>query len=328
MRKNPSQEGWEPEQMILVCFHRYTVHCPLSTVHCPLNMLLLDGALGTELNRRGVDTALPLWSANALLTAPDALTAIHRDYILAGADVITADTFRTTRRTFSRAGLKDRSEELTAVAVDLAKKARAEFTEKTVLIAGSVGPLEDCYRPDLVPTDRELEEEHREHCQRLANAGVDMILCETIGTAREAYAIANAAIGTGVKTVISFLCREDGNLYSGEALDDAVRRILPLEPSAFSVNCLSARFMEKAIAHLLSSTDLPFAVYANVGMAGEELSDTFHQDVSPEEYVQHALRWQKLGAWMIGGCCGTTPEYIRMLKERMPKSPERVHPLL
>src|SRR5512135_2602497 len=86
-------------------------------------VLLLDGATGTELQRRGVDTTLPLWSARALLQAPAVLHAIHGDYIAAGADIITTNTFRTHRRTLTRAGLGDRTRELTQLAVRLAREA-------------------------------------------------------------------------------------------------------------------------------------------------------------------------------------------------------------
>ena len=113
--------------------------------------LVLDGAMGTELDRRGVDTGLPLWSAGALLGSPGTVRQIHDDYIDAGADIITGDTFRTTRRTFLRAGLPDRSAELTSLAVRLARESIAAHPEAGVLLAGSMAPLEDCYRPDRSP---------------------------------------------------------------------------------------------------------------------------------------------------------------------------------
>src|SRR5512146_2033834 len=94
------------------------------------NALLLDGATGTELQRRGVDTSLPLWSARALLEAPEVLRAIHADYIAAGADILTTNTFRTHRRTLTRAGLGERTHELTQLAVKIAREAAQQADRK------------------------------------------------------------------------------------------------------------------------------------------------------------------------------------------------------
>ncbi len=105
--------------------------------------LLLDGATGTELQRRGVDTSLPLWSARALLDAPGVLQTIHADYIAAGADIITTNTFRTHRRTLTRAELGARTRELTQLAVKIAREA-ARQVDREVFVAGSISPLEDC----------------------------------------------------------------------------------------------------------------------------------------------------------------------------------------
>ncbi|HEU0114112.1 MAG TPA: homocysteine S-methyltransferase family protein, partial [Thermomicrobiales bacterium] len=110
--------------------------------------LLLDAAMGTELDRRGVRTTLPLWSAIGLIAAPDVVRQIHLDNLAAGADIITTDTFRTIRRTFAKAG-RDPQEgvRLNAVAVDLARAARDKANRPDALIAGSIAPLEDCYSP-------------------------------------------------------------------------------------------------------------------------------------------------------------------------------------
>ncbi|MGH9425268.1 MAG: homocysteine S-methyltransferase family protein, partial [Terriglobia bacterium] len=178
-------------------------------------LLILDGAMGTELQRRGVDTGLPLWSANALISHPETVLQIHKDYIEAGADIITTNTFRTTRRTMHRANLPDRSSQLTANAVEHAHQACKSFPDREILIAGSIAPLEDCYRPDLVPSDRELREEHAELAERLAEASVDFILLETMNTIREIYAACAAAKATGKEVVASFICNTKGELYGG-----------------------------------------------------------------------------------------------------------------
>ncbi|HXF99948.1 MAG TPA: homocysteine S-methyltransferase family protein [Bacteroidota bacterium] len=282
---------------------------------------ILDGAMGTELERRGVDIGLPLWSANALMHAPDVVVQIHKDYIAAGADIITTNTFRTNRRVFARAGLPDRSEELTRRAVELAVLARQSFPERRVLIAGSIAPVEDCYRPDLVPSDQELQEEHAEHAARLARFGVDLLLIETMTTIREAYAAAAAARATGKEVIVSFTCRRDGTLYGGEPLGDAVKALAELQPAMFSLNCISPRYLTPLIEHMNSvlasiQPRPPFAVYANVGKP-DVREGKMVRDVNEDEYLAFAKEWKALGAFVIGGCCGTTPEYIRLLKQNL-----------
>ena len=294
---------------------------PLATLLASHSPVILDGAIGTLLEQRGVDTGLPLWSANALLTAPEALRRIHEEYIRAGADIVTTATFRTTGRTFRLAGLPDSSAELTAYAVGIAADARASLGARGVLIAGSMGPLEDCYRPDLVPGGAVLAQEHTEHARRLAEAGSDFLFLETFGTIRESLAAASAARGTGKEFVVSFLVTMKGTLYGGESVKDAVAAIAPLAPAALSVNCVSPRYVHLALDQLRTAAGaIPTGVYANVGLPGGEHGGTLRTDVDPEEYLSFARRWRAEGARIIGGCCGTSPDYIRLLADRLRKA--------
>jgi S-methylmethionine-dependent homocysteine/selenocysteine methylase len=280
-------------------------------------LLILDGAMGTELQRQGIDVGLPLWSARALLSDPDSVLWIHQQYILAGADIITTNTFRTTSRTFARAGLPDRSALLTRQAVDLAFQARSDCAAHTVLIAGSIAPLEDCYRPDLVPDDAVLVAEHTEQARRLAQAGVDFLLLETMGTIREAEAASSAASRTGKEFVVSFLCRPDGRLYGGESIADAVSAIAHLNPAAFSLNCISPHVIQPALRALRNATPLPTAVYANAGKAGYEQAGELVVEITPDDYASFATGWQQEGVRIIGGCCGTSAVYIECIREKL-----------
>jgi S-methylmethionine-dependent homocysteine/selenocysteine methylase len=296
---------------------------PLTELLAHRKPIILDGAIGTLLEERGIFTGLPLWSANALLSSPEEVLRLHEDYVRAGADIITTDTFRTTRRMFLRAGLQDRSAELTVRAVQLAAEARRLHPERKVLIGGSIGPLEDCYRPDRVPPDGEIREEQSEHARRLAEAGVDCLLLETFGTVREVRLVAEAAHSTGREFVVSFLVNVHGALYSGETLRDGVEAVLPFVPSAISVNCVSPRFVDAALESLLAALkglNIPAGVYANVGLSEQERSAAFVHDVSPEEYLSFAEGWCSRGVHIVGGCCGTSPEYIALLSQRLSRS--------
>jgi S-methylmethionine-dependent homocysteine/selenocysteine methylase len=303
-------------------------------------LVVLDGAMGTELQRRGLDTGLPLWSANALMSKPDQVLQIHRDYIAAGADIITTNTFRTTRRTMRRANLPDRSKQLTRIAVELALQARDECRDRKVLVAGSIAPLEDCYRPDLVPPDDELHDEHAELSGRLVETGVDFLLLETMNTAREAYAASEEAVKTGKEVVVSFVCDKNGDLLSGDSLAEAVKGIAVLQPAAFSINCVSPRYIQRGIDALRSAIgtlrslapperpkvkfsragEIPFAVYGNVGLPESDLHGwEFTHDITADDYASHARQWARMGAAIVGGCCGTTPEYISAIRQNLPQ---------
>jgi S-methylmethionine-dependent homocysteine/selenocysteine methylase len=173
--------------------------------------LVLDGATGTELERRGVATLLPLWSARALDSDPELVRRIHADYVACGVDAVTANTFRTQRRTLARAGIGDRAEELTRRAVALARSAAGD----RAWVFGSSPTLEDCYHPERVPDAASLAREHAEHARHLALAGVDAILVETMNTQRESSAALRAARDAGVPALASFVCWDGARLLSG-----------------------------------------------------------------------------------------------------------------
>jgi methionine synthase I (cobalamin-dependent) len=278
--------------------------------------LILDGATGTELNRRGVDTGLPLWSANALLNDHDAeiLRQVHEDYLRAGADIITTNTFRTHRRALAPSGNAGRALELTRCAVDIARAAINNVkSDAPKFIAGSISTLEDCYRPDLVPPDEQLHAEHSERIRHLIECGVDFILIETINTIREAAIMAELASTTGTPVVVSFACNREGKILSGETLTDAARQLLPLGISVIGVNCGPAPDLAKPLAELKQAcgADFPLIAYGNIGYADEEMGWVNTDSEDPNAYCEHASHWP---VKIVGGCCGTTPAHISALK--------------
>jgi S-methylmethionine-dependent homocysteine/selenocysteine methylase len=277
--------------------------------------LVLDGATGTELERRGVPSALPLWSAPALVDHPDVVQKIHADYADAGAEVITANTFRTQARTLARGGLGERAAELTRRAVELAREG-ARAGRGRVFVVGSAPTLEDCYRPDLVPDDAALAREHAEHARNLAAAGVDAILVETMNSAREAVAATRAARAQGVAALVSFVCGDGARLLSGEPLEDAALAARDAGADAVLVNCLPPTHVPACLP-ALARTGLPFGAYANLGAPNDETGFTRSDDCTPEEFAAHALRFAEAGARSVGGCCGTTPAHLRAVALRL-----------
>ena len=280
--------------------------------------ILLDGATGTELNRLGANTGLPLWSANVLLEAPHIIKQVHRDYLSAGAEVLTTNTFRTHRRSLERAGFGSRAKELTSMAVHIAKEAAGEQAASgggTAWVAGSVAPLEDCYSPELVPPQKECLEEHAEMVALLTQAGADLILIETMNTVREAEAASAAARDCGLPFIVSFVLRTDGKLFSGEGLSEAVDRISPYGPVMLGVNCTPTTMISASLKELDHLTPLPVCGYGNIGHTDEITGWDNTDDVSPDEYANIVQFWTTLKLGMLGGCCGTGPDHIAALHE-------------
>jgi S-methylmethionine-dependent homocysteine/selenocysteine methylase len=276
-------------------------------------LLFLDGATGTELNRRGVDTGLPLWSANALTTdsGVNVLRQVHLDYLDAGADIITTNTFRTNRRVLAGKGFSAR--ELTLRAVATAREAVAEFG-KPALVAGSLSTLEDCYRPDLVPPEDECVAEHLERIQHLVEGGVDLLLIETMNSIREAVIAAKIATDTGLPTWVTFVCDDKGRILSRESLTHAAEMLMPLGVKAMGVNCMPAHTLAQPLTELrgICGEEFPLVAYGNIGQVDDEQGWSNTDSTDPEAYLQHAQRWP---AEIIGACCGSTPDHIRKLKQ-------------
>jgi S-methylmethionine-dependent homocysteine/selenocysteine methylase len=295
--------------------------------------LLLDGALGTELERRGAAASLPLWSTHALLASPELVQAVHADYVAAGAEVLTANTFRTQRRVLARAGIGGRARELSALAVGLARRAAAARAGR-VFVVGSAPPLEDCYEPERVPEAGALAVEHAEHAENLAAAGVDAILVETMNTIREAVAAARAARAVGLPCLVSFVCQAAPQLHGeppasgalagsraatllgGEPLADALAAAASEGADAVLVNCLP---IASAVACLpaLRAAGPPWGVYANLGAPGIDAGPWSHEHCAPAEFAERAAAWLAAGARITGGCCGTGPAHIEAIARRL-----------
>lgn len=281
------------------------------------NVLLLDGATGTELARRGLSTDAPEWSARALWEHPRAVYSVHQRYVDAGADVITANTFRTHSRSLRHCNRAGGAGDLTRLAVELARQAAG----RRAWVAGSQAPLEDCYSPERVPEEAVLEREHAEMSRNLADAGVDLILVETQNTIREAVAAAGAAASTGVPVMVSFVCDQAGRLLSGETVAAAMEAVAPCKPVAVLTNCLPVHAVGRVLDEMRRTRpDLPIGAYVNTGMVDDQRRWIDTDSVDPNVYAAQARSWLEAGASVIGGCCGTTPEHIARLRRLIDRS--------
>ena len=279
-------------------------------------VLILDGALGTELERRGIPTPEPFWSAEALLSddGRSAIRDIHEAYLRSGADIITANTFRSNLRASEKRGIGDRAEAITTMAVELAVEARNRVGDGAAWVAGSISPVEDCFSPWLVPDEDALRREHTLAATWLANAGADLILVETMNRIDEARIATEAAVATGLPVMTSFVCTSEGTLLSGQSVSDAVAAIVPFGPVALLVNCIPTPVLGVALEVLARSTTLPIGAYGNMGPPVAATTWTLDEAVGPDRYALYATEWLATGATIIGGCCGTTPAHVTALR--------------
>jgi homocysteine S-methyltransferase len=286
--------------------------------------MLLDGATGTELGRRGVDLNSPAWTALAILDHPEILRQVHRDHAEAGAEILTANTFRTHARNLAPSGHADQARELTHRAVEIARSVVAGVGsgDQPRFVAGSVAPLGDCYSPRLTPSEAELEREHREMVRHLTDAGVDLILIETQVTIREAVIASRLAAETGVPFFVSFVCNRRGEILSGESLFEGFRAVLPFRPAACLVNCVPAEEVLGCLAAVrekgaMEGGPIRWGAYANTGRLLPDGTWEATSAAEPAVYAGFAQSWIGQGWKVIGGCCGTRPEHISCIREKI-----------
>ena len=289
----------------------------------PDGIVVLDGATGSELDRKGVDCSRPLWSCNANLKAPEVLKQVHKEYLLNGAKAITTNTFRTHEHTLKKVGLGHLAKQLTQTAVEMACAARDEVNPDA-LVLGSVAPVENCYKAELAPDFAYCKQEYRKIIVNLLEAGVDFILIETCAQGLEATAAAEVAqeLAPGHWGIAFSVPTETvGILRCGTPLKDIIHHF---KDAAFiGVNCMDGKTITPQVKHLksIAPEGMRIAAYGNIGVWTVTAKDyeaganrTKNNDVEHDAiYVRCVKEWIEAGASIVGGCCGTTPHSIRML---------------
>lgn len=268
-----------------------------------MSIRILDGPVGTLLIERGVPCPEPAWSAHAVENAPETVRAVHTEYAKAGACIHTAATFRTR---FEAVGA--RWSALTETAVRLAR----ESARPGDLVAGSLAPVADCYRPDLSPPDAAIR--HRQLAERLQAVGADIILVETFPHVDEALAALAAARATGLPVWISFTAGPNADLLTPDAIRRGANAAVELGAEAVLVNCIPA-IKTLAFVRALNGLPVPFGAYANAGSPSDQIGWQIDAD-GPRLYADLAEQWVEAGATILGGCCGTRPAHIAELRRR------------
>ncbi len=309
------------------------MHDPIAALLAAQDCVILDGALATELERRGADLHDPLWSARCLIERPDLIGGVHRDYLAAGADVLTTATYQASFEGFARRGIAgDGGRRLLLDAVRLACTARDEFVRgrtagdrRRPLVAASVGPygamLADGseYRGDYAAGDAELAAFHRPRLAVLAQSGADLLACETIPCLREALVLARLlgdfpAIGAW----FAFSCRDGMHTSAGEDLADCVAALEAYpQVLAVGINCTAPEHLESLLERAGGATAKPLVAYPNSGERYDPSAKCWAGGESGAPLHARAGAWRARGARLIGGCCRTTPQDIAALRRTL-----------
>jgi homocysteine S-methyltransferase len=294
--------------------------------------MILDGALATELERRGADLKDPLWSAKCLIEQPDLIRAVHLDYFDAGADVATTATYQATFEGFARRGVEGaRAAQLMRDAVALAAAARDKFWAVEAnragrlwpLVAASIGPygamLADGseYRGHYALDDVALAEFHRPRLRVLADAGADLLACETLPSLREARVLASLLREfPDACAWFSFSCKDGEHTSEGDPIGECAAELHRYpQIVALGVNCTPPQYVTPLLRRMHDETDKPLAAYPNSGEFYEASSKQWRGGGGTFEFGEEARRWHAEGARLIGGCCRTGPDDIRSVKQ-------------
>ncbi len=291
-----------------------------------MNTLILDAALGTQLAINGEE--LPewknsIWSAHALIYKPEAILKIHLDNIEAGADVITTSNYYATPIILAKDDVKHNYKDYVKRALDLVHEA-IRISGKKCLIAGSFPPINVSFRPDLTGTKDELEDFYGS-IGEIYKDNVDIILCESMSSIFEGTNASTVAKEFSERVWLSWTNRghQPDQLPSTETLSNAVDFSIQADVECTLINCSHADMASNSIKELKRAPK--FGIFANssrfkevdLSIATKDVDAIHHlnsETISVKEYALNALDWAKEGAFVVGGCCGTTVEHTKEIK--------------
>ena len=307
----------------------------LDTLINNTNPIILDGGIGTELERLGAPMDHEAWCAVALESHPELVRDVHRSYIDAGADIITVNTYAATRHALTNGGMEKNFTSWNKLAVQLARETLdASEVDRNILIAGSVsnfGHFNDQY------TDKQLAPNFRDQAEILIENGVDFIILESLGAKTSTIVTAlNAISEFGVPIWVAVSCAEDhdsGQLFLGieesridshrplahQELGEAIDTIMDTAGSALLVMHSTVDTTLPALQLMQSHYDGLRGAYPNAGYWLRP-EWAFVDQISPQNYLERARKWLDTGARIVGGCCGIGPDHIAALSKGLRNS--------
>ena len=272
--------------------------------------------MGSQFINKGITLPDHIWSAWLNLEAYEIVYKTHKDYINAGAQYITTNTFRTTPRAYKKLGFSDVESEILArtsleTAVSIAKKAKLD----NIKILGSIAPLEDCYMPNLFPGKNIANKEFLEISNWLYDSGIDIFLLETMNSINEATSCLDILRRYNTPVWVSFVLLDSKHILSGEPLKDVIEVVKDYDVKYLLINCNSLDRTFKALDIISSSWNSKWGIYPNLGI-GDPNPDGNIKNISEDKEVIDLIDAAiSLNVNIIGGCCGSTPRHIKLIKE-------------
>ena len=286
-------------------------------------VVIIDGATGTELQRRDVPMDMIAWSGAAVLSHPDVVRAVHEDYVRAGAEVIIANTFGSTRQMLKPAGFAEHVETVNRRGVELAIEARNHVADQTVAVAGSISAMPPGFDREAYFTPEKELESYREAASILADAGADLIALEMMEDTIHAARAMQAAVETGLPIWLGISCKqtEEGKIVGFGREDmsftDMLDVLLRFGPTVVNIMHTSVDAIPAAIKLVRERWAGPMGVYPESGYFTKP-NWNFVDVIPPDELVREASGWVESGVRLLGGCCGTSPEHIKALRDAKP----------
>lgn len=274
--------------------------------------LIIDGALGTELMRRGLRLPLPLWSAEANITHQNDVISVHRDYVEAGADIVTTNTFRSTTWSYKRAGFSNKRA-MERARYSLMNAVESAYASKPSIVVGSITSIEDCYLPNLFPGIAAAEDSFGETLSWFKEAGVDTILFETMGHLEEIKTALRMAKNFPKKW-LSLILKENKFLLSGEKTD-CVYKMSRNHVNCILLNCNSFEKTNSSIADFKDKWEFDWGIYPNLGLSEPEPDGTMDKKISDKLFSKNIKDYLEKSPFIIGSCCGSSPYHTALIKK-------------
>ena len=275
--------------------------------------ILIDGATGTEAERRGVPQLTNAWNGGGALSHPEIIKEIHLDYIRHGAEIVISNSFATSKQALNDAGLEHLFEEYNRRSVELAIEARNISKKTNILVAGSI-----CYQrfPTGEPNKNTLFEDIFEQAVILRDAGADLLMLEMMLDLDLTLITLDAALKTGLPVWVGLSCKKnnDGNicLLGGDLLTDCLKELKKKSVPLVNIMHTEVDLISECLDVLDADWDGYVGVYAHTGLY-KNPEWIFDDIISPEDYAGASKTWIERKINIIGGCCGIRSEHIKCL---------------
>ncbi len=291
---------------------------------------IIDGGVGTEISRRGIPLHPVYWSAAAHVEHPDIVSAIHLDYINAGVDIISTNTFMTGRHVLEAGGRND-FKEINLKAIELAKMARQLSGKDHLKIAGTLSPTARMDQANGLPRGKEIENNFRDQASLLADSGADVLLVEMLFDSESAASLLDACCDTGLpvwaglsatkmpgkETLMTFRQPGKHESLAHETFDNLIKTVIEFPIEVLGAMHTDVKLMPEALRSIRNHWSGTILAYAKTGTATDhdwEFSDVINEI----EYADIISDWvDEFDISIVGGCCGTSPAHIKALVKRL-----------